>query len=366
MLSFRPSAHRRPALAGLLSGLAAAAGYQGCFVSIAPPAEDLGSQAGTAGLATGGSGEPVGGAGTGGMEQPGSGGAPPVCEPTQKLCDGSCVSLDNPAFGCSRQGCEPCNPNGQAGCAQGACVVSSCAPGFADCDLDAENGCEHSFGEALDLESPLAAQSFEAKPSAAQWAALPLVTIARPCANCAADQPGGRQEPPVVNIGEKPPPLDLSAYFRAAHSPAALYLQVSVVDDELVRGGAPLEQDAVLVLLDGANDRRTFGPDDHHLVIGLDGSFNEPDRQQIPLGVEVVTTELGPACYQIEATLRWAFVAGVADGSAPAPASGSVLGFSVGVSDWDKGERRNLLFWRSPGPQYAYNTSEYAELRLAP
>ncbi|MBI5512336.1 MAG: hypothetical protein HY909_01130, partial [Deltaproteobacteria bacterium] len=48
---------------------------------------------------------------------------------------GSCSTLCNP-------------PSGTAGCAMGRCTVRSCAEGFADCDMNATNGCEVATGSS--------------------------------------------------------------------------------------------------------------------------------------------------------------------------------------------------------------------------
>ncbi len=57
-----------------------------------------------------------------------------VCPPDQKLCNGQCVAIDNPAFGCTPTGCSACTvENATAACALGACSVGTCDPGYAHC-----------------------------------------------------------------------------------------------------------------------------------------------------------------------------------------------------------------------------------------
>ena len=73
-------------------------------------------------------------------------------------CVASCVTGFQDCDGDDRTGCEadlrssadhcgacgrPCRPaNATGACRMGACAVTACAPGFADCDNDAANGCE--------------------------------------------------------------------------------------------------------------------------------------------------------------------------------------------------------------------------------
>ncbi len=65
------------------------------------------------------------------------------CPPDRKLCDGACVPLDLPGYGCARDTCAPCDlTNASAKCEAGACAVDICVGSFADCDLLPDNGCE--------------------------------------------------------------------------------------------------------------------------------------------------------------------------------------------------------------------------------
>ena len=72
-------------------------------------------------------------------------GTPDVSCPTgQKKCDGACVEIGDPRYGCTDTGCAPCSAPGATGlrCDPGKCRVSGCEEGFDDCDGDASNGCE--------------------------------------------------------------------------------------------------------------------------------------------------------------------------------------------------------------------------------
>ncbi|MEZ4226170.1 MAG: hypothetical protein R3B13_34810 [Polyangiaceae bacterium] len=110
---------------------------------------------GNGALAGGGSGGSgaligVGGSGatsSGGTSSGGSGatttGGTGGCSAAQKLCTGVCVALEDPTFGCSNSGCDPCSlANASTQCFQGQCALASCKGSFANCDADPNNGCE--------------------------------------------------------------------------------------------------------------------------------------------------------------------------------------------------------------------------------
>ena len=52
---------------------------------------------------------------------------PNGCGTGEKACNGGCVGLTDPAFGCGAPSCEPCSVgNGAAVCSAGACTVGTC------------------------------------------------------------------------------------------------------------------------------------------------------------------------------------------------------------------------------------------------
>jgi hypothetical protein len=71
------------------------------------------------------------------------------CAAGEVLCQGLCVSVSDPAYGCGACGvCSPAHAVGACGGDGGACSVASCEPGWADTDGNPSNGCE------TDLTSP--------------------------------------------------------------------------------------------------------------------------------------------------------------------------------------------------------------------
>jgi hypothetical protein len=94
------------------------------------------SQPTTTGTGNGGEG---GSGGTGG-----EGGKKTGCKDSEKKCDGKCVAIDDPAYGCKKTGCTKCegSDNAKAACSAGVCSIGSCDTGFADCNGLSSDGCE--------------------------------------------------------------------------------------------------------------------------------------------------------------------------------------------------------------------------------
>jgi serine/threonine-protein kinase len=67
-----------------------------------------------------------------------------ACEPGFKRCEGDCVSIDRPDFGCGTDACHACTiQNATPRCNRShACDVAVCYPGFQDCNGQDGDGCE--------------------------------------------------------------------------------------------------------------------------------------------------------------------------------------------------------------------------------
>jgi hypothetical protein len=62
------------------------------------------------------------------------------CGTGTKLCDGTCVDIGNPAYGCDPQRCEPCHlAHAIPACNGQMCVVAACLDGYG---CEGPNGCE--------------------------------------------------------------------------------------------------------------------------------------------------------------------------------------------------------------------------------
>ncbi len=103
-----------------------------------------GGSSGAAG-GTGGGGT----GGTGGISMDGGAGAAgdsgaPNCGLDEKVCGPSCVLITDPAFGCGALGCVPCDEtHATADCdTMGSCAIVACDVGWEDCNGDPSDGCE--------------------------------------------------------------------------------------------------------------------------------------------------------------------------------------------------------------------------------
>ncbi len=97
-----------------------------------------------------GSGGTAGDAGPGGSAGQGGAAGSSACAQGAKLCNGACVSLDDPAYGCSLSQCQGCSlPHATPQCESGACSILACAKGFKDC-RPGTPGCETNIGTASD------------------------------------------------------------------------------------------------------------------------------------------------------------------------------------------------------------------------
>ncbi|HSO35954.1 MAG TPA: hypothetical protein VLT33_25680 [Labilithrix sp.] len=71
------------------------------------------------------------------------------CPLGQHICNGVCVSLTDPVYGCGDPSCAPCpSTHGTMACAGRKCIVGSCDPGYANCNAIPGDGCE------VDLSKP--------------------------------------------------------------------------------------------------------------------------------------------------------------------------------------------------------------------
>lgn len=104
----------------------------------------------------GGSSGEAGASGSGGMlpeagpdaepDAPPADAAEEGCTADSKVCEGKCVAIDDPAFGCTASSCTPCAySHGVASCNNGACALGSCVSPWDNCNNDPADGCEVSL-----------------------------------------------------------------------------------------------------------------------------------------------------------------------------------------------------------------------------
>ena len=68
-----------------------------------------------------------------------------ACTTDQKRCNGRCVSLSDPEYGCAASSCDACPLPTRATAAcddSGACGIGRCATGFDNCNGKSDDGCE--------------------------------------------------------------------------------------------------------------------------------------------------------------------------------------------------------------------------------
>jgi hypothetical protein len=71
----------------------------------------------------------------------------PCSDANQTCCNGACIAIDSDPNNCGACG-KACDsyPNAQAACDKGSCKMGGCASGYADCNGNAQDGCETSGG----------------------------------------------------------------------------------------------------------------------------------------------------------------------------------------------------------------------------
>ena len=111
---------------------------------------------GSGGTPSGGSGGTPSGGGSGGAGGAGGTGATggsAGCASSEKLCASQCVAK-SPDNGCDASACTACSlPHAQAGCAAGQCSVAKCSSGYGNCDSNAGNGCETMLGTGANCKA---------------------------------------------------------------------------------------------------------------------------------------------------------------------------------------------------------------------
>ncbi len=122
----------------------------GCGNAFQTGSEGAGGRASTSSSDGGGVSTSTSGSTTGVSSSGGSGGND-VCPDGQKRCNGNCVDIDDPEFGCTDDACDPCDlANADATCSEGACSIGGCADGYDDCDDKPGNGCEIDLTSDID------------------------------------------------------------------------------------------------------------------------------------------------------------------------------------------------------------------------
>jgi hypothetical protein len=70
---------------------------------------------------------------------------PPACAAPEVACGQICTDVASDPNNCGDCGVSCVIPEAGAACSAGMCALGACDPGFADCDGDLGNGCEHTI-----------------------------------------------------------------------------------------------------------------------------------------------------------------------------------------------------------------------------
>jgi hypothetical protein len=112
------------------------------------------TSAGTAGMESGGEGGSTQGADAGESGMGGSTGMEGDCTEGEKLCDGACVAISDPAYGCDPTLCSPSRcpdaGTGALACEDGECVIAECGAGTKSCGGTCVSIADPAFGCGAD------------------------------------------------------------------------------------------------------------------------------------------------------------------------------------------------------------------------
>jgi hypothetical protein len=273
--------------------------------------------------------------------------APIECPNGTTECAGECL----PGNSCCATTCEA--PNATTECRDGQCVIVECFTEFVDCDGLSENGCEQDMA-AEDAPVASVAEPFPVPPldfpmgvdemDFRAWVGVPRFRLASGCGTCESNGPPPDVPPvtPSVNRGKVPGSSDLRANYALAWDETGLWVNLVVVDNELLDGarvnvgdGDSRLYDNLMVVWDptaGASNPGTG--DDHITFIGIDQNvvdWRDEDTSDIAVSVKGAGQ-----CRSIHAHFNRTYLFG-SDGSMPDTTfkPGDVHGLVVAYNDFD-------------------------------
>lgn len=302
----------------LATGLSGIAGFTGCLTDFPPPLEDAGTVDTTDTSATGDPDADVSessGTSTSVDEMPEGGVVSPVgpdqtdsgtdsdstgdpsvspttsgdayvpveCPPGSTECDGECVAGNS----CCATSCEVSNATTE--CRDGQCVIVACAERFVDCDGAFDNGCEQDMAvedaPVASVNEPFLVPRFDFDTDISEidhraWIGVPRFELASGCGTCETNEPPPDVPAitPSVNRGKVPGRSDLDANYALAWDETGLWVNLVVVDNELLSAddvpsadGDPRRYDNLMFVWEPSAGSSNPGTgDDHIAFIGID------------------------------------------------------------------------------------------------
>lgn len=282
------------------------------------------------------------------------------CGVGETVCGTECVRGNS----CCETKCEA--PNAETECRDQECVVVTCMEDFVDCDGEFGNGCELSMAaEAAPSATegdPLLVPQFDyemgiADIDQAAWADVPRYVLAKACSTCESSEPPPEVPPitPSENRGVLPKQSDVRGTFALAWNDVGIWVNVVIVDDEIVAGddvgeNDPRLYDDVMVIWDSAAGESDSGSgDDRLLFAGVDAALKDW-RQTSANGASVRVTGVGQ-CRSVHLQLSPAYLFMGSGGGSQALDNGDVHGINIGYNDFDplqedarSVERQHLVF----------------------
>lgn len=271
--------------------------------------------------------------------------APIECPSGTTECNGACIAGNS----CCATSCAVANAVTE--CRDEQCVIVECVDDFVDCDGRFDNGCEQDMAAedapVASVAEPLLLPQFDFSVDIEEidhraWQGIARYHLASGCGTCEASSRPPEVPPitPSVNQGKVPGRNDLRANYALAWDETGLWVNVVVVDNQLI-GDADVasnddarKYDNLMVVWEPTRGSSNPGTgDDHIAFIGIDGQVTDwraADTDDIAVAVKGVGQ-----CRSFHAYFARPYLFG-SDGSAPNTFSpGDVHGLVVAYNDFD-------------------------------
>lgn len=271
---------------------------------------------------------------------------PIECPSGTTECNGTCT----PGNSCCATSCEASNATTE--CRDQECVIVECTSEFVDCDGNFDNGCEQDMAAdeapVASVDEPFLVPPFDFDTDIRDidyraWQGIPRFQLASGCGTCEPTT-APPDVPPITpsgNRGKVPGQSDLKANYALAWDETGLWVNLVVVDNEVLgdadvstADGDPRQYDNLMVVWDPTAGSSNPGTgDDHIAFIGVDERLVDW-RDENTDGISVAVKGVGQ-CRSIHAYFPRPYLFG-SDGSAPPTFEpGDRHGLVVAYNDFD-------------------------------